>query len=234
MVLFLNNKFAAVLFGFCFLLFVTVAKSSVSVGVKKGDWMEYEVTTWGSPPEDLKVRYAKIEIVNVNGPKVVANVTTENLNGSKTNLTMTFDLEKGRIGAWFLVPADLDPGESFYDNSLDRIVMIEGEEQLAFAGATRTITKATTLERLKLWDKETGIFVECVDVFNNYSINATATRTNMWNGQVVGFISINLTAIVLFAFALSVAAVLVKSNLKIKNRLGKVQANEDIFENSFL
>ncbi len=178
--------------------------------------MEYEVTTWGSPPEDFSVSHAKIEILNVDGAQVVANVTTENLNGSKTNLTMTFDLEKGRIGAWFLVPADLDPGESFYDESLDRNVMIEGEGQLTFAGTSRTITKATTLERLKLWDKETGIFVECVDVFENYSINATAMRTNMWNGQVVGFNSINLTAIVLLAFALSVAAVLVRSNLKIR------------------
>jgi hypothetical protein len=96
---------------------------------------------------------------------------------------MTFDLEKGQIGAWFIIPSGLNVGESFWDYSLNRNVIVEGEEQLSFAGAIRAVTNATTPQRIKYWDKVTGVFVECVDVFDNYSINATAIKTNIWSAE---------------------------------------------------
>jgi len=210
---------------FLVLLSLNVAKGEIAVGVNKGDWIEYEVTTWGSPPEEFKVRYARIEILEVDGAEIIANVTTEALNGSASSLLMTFNLEKGKIGAWFIIPAGLNPGESFFDESMGRYVAVEGEERLAFGGATRTVTKATTSERLKLWDKSTGIFVECVDVFDSYSINATAIKTNMWGTPLVGLDPLSLTAIGLFVSATLAAVVFLKmSNLKSHKtpRMGKI------------
>jgi hypothetical protein len=204
------------------LLSLNVAKGEIGVGVKKGDWIEYEVTTWGSPPEEFKVRYARIEILEGHGAEIIANVTTEALNGSASSLLMTFNLEKGKIGAWFIIPAGLSPGESFFDESMGRYVAVEGEERLIFGGATRTVTKATTSERLKLWDKSTGIFVECVDVFDSYSINATAIKTNMWSTQPVGLDPWSPMIVGLFIFAPLAAALFMKrSNLKSHQKLSK-------------
>jgi hypothetical protein len=155
----------------------------VSVGVKEGDWIEYTVATTGAPPKEFEVTWAKMEIVHVEGKTIMSNVTTKAANGSLSSIEMFFDLEKGQVGAWFVIPAALNIGDSFWDASLGRNVTIEGEEQLMFAGANRAVTNATTSQRIKYWDKATGIFVECFDVFEDYSINATAIRTNMWAPQ---------------------------------------------------
>lgn len=144
-----------------------------------------------------------MQILNVEGPIIVTNVTTSAFNGSVSSLLMTFNLEKGDVGAWFIIPANLNPGDSFLDASTGQYVLIQGEQPLTWLGETRTITNATTSQRAKQWDKSTGVFVVCIDVFDSYSINATAIKTNMWGTQS----SLNLTIInpVLFVIILGVA-----------------------------
>jgi hypothetical protein len=159
-------------------------QGKLSVGVKKGDWIEYHVTTTGTPPEEFNVTWARMEIQNVQGNEIIADVTTEDPNGMLSNLTMTLDIEKGKIGSWFIIPAALDVGDSFYDEHTGGNVTIEGVQQLMYAGELRTITNATTPERIKRWDQSTGVFVVCIDVFEDYSVNATAIRTNMWGAQM--------------------------------------------------
>jgi hypothetical protein len=100
----------------------------------------------------------------------------------------------------------LNPGDSFRDKSVGRDVVIEGEEQIAVAGVTRTITNATTSERLKRWDKSTGVFVECIDALEDYSINATAVRTSMWGNQMPKFGIIDLLTCAAVASIVVVAA----------------------------
>ena len=168
------------------LLAVEPAMPEVSVGVKEGDWIEYEVTTGGNPPEQHNVKRARMEIVDVQGPEVKANVITEASNGTISSLIMPLNLEKGEIGAWFIIPSNLNVGDTFYDINLDRNVTIEGQEQLEYAGALRTVTNATTSERIKRWDKATGVFVMSIDTLPGFSVNATATKTNMWSSQILG------------------------------------------------
>ncbi len=169
----------------CCIFFLTpeIAASGVSAGVEAGDWIEYTVHTTGHPPEDFDVTWAKIEVVNVQDTTIRTNVSTRSVDGALSGRIMVFNLTKGQVGAWFVIPANLNPSECFWDESLGRNVTIEGEQKLTFAGAVRDVTHATTPQRLKLWDKATGAFVECVDVFEDYSINATAIRTNMWGTQ---------------------------------------------------
>lgn len=87
-------------------------------------------------------------------------------------------------------------GDSFYDELLGREVT-EGEEQLKFAGAMRSVTNATTSERTKRWDKSTGVFVECIDVLDNFSRTARAVSTNMWGNNAPWFDSIFVYAFML-------------------------------------
>ena len=152
------------------------AQEEIAVGVKKGDWIEYQVSSNGNPPKEFKVTWAKIEITWVYGNSIGANITTQMTNGTITHLMTTFDLEEGKIGAWFIIPANLKPGDYFYDSLMGRNVTIQGEEQLTYAGAQRVITNASTPERTKRWDKSTGVFVLCKDVLENFSITAIAIR----------------------------------------------------------
>jgi hypothetical protein len=180
------------LFIFCVLSFCILVFSSftsidtLSVGVKVGDWIEYKVTTTGNPPKVHSVQFAHMEIVSVQGPEIKANVTTQDDSGVFSSLMMDMNLEKGQVGAWFLIPSNLNVGDSFYDLNLGGNITIEGQEQKTYAGAVRTVINATTSERIKDWDKVTGVFVKSIDKLPGYTINATAIRTNMWTPQILG------------------------------------------------
>jgi hypothetical protein len=43
-----------------------------------------------------------------------------------------------------------------------------------------------TTGRYKQWDKATGVFVTTIDNVGNYTVNATAFATNMWDPQILG------------------------------------------------
>jgi hypothetical protein len=75
------------------------------------------------------------------------------------------------------------------------------------------ITNASTSERTKRWDKSTGVFVLCIDVLDNFSMTAEATKTNMWTPQddwrnLTAFYS----ALSIVSTAIMVAAVLIFFN----------------------
>ncbi|HEX7482237.1 MAG TPA: hypothetical protein VF350_02065 [Candidatus Bathyarchaeia archaeon] len=185
----MNKKYFFILcvLSLIFLIFSPLtAIDALSVGVKVGDWIEYKVSTTGNPPEVHNVQFARMEIVSVQGPEIKANVTTQDNSGVFSSLIMDMNLEKGQVGAWFLIPSNLNVGDSFYDINLGRNITIEGQEQKNYAGAVRTVINATTSERIKDWDKVTGVFVKSIDTLPGYTINATAIRTNMWKPQILG------------------------------------------------
>src|SRR3989304_1752884 len=105
----LHGKITLAITVFLVLSIANVAHGEISVGVKEGDWIEYEVTTTGTSPEEFNITWARMEILNVQGPEISANVTREALNGTLSSLVMTFNLERGKIGAWFIIPAGLNP-----------------------------------------------------------------------------------------------------------------------------
>jgi hypothetical protein len=70
-----------------------------------------------------------MEIVSVQGPEIKANVTTQDKSGVYSSIIMDMNLEKGQVGAWFLIPSNLNVGDSFYDINLGRNITIEGQEQ---------------------------------------------------------------------------------------------------------
>ena len=188
------NLLIVLLIGF---LSVSLAEADLSIGVNRGDWIEYAVTTSGSPPEQFNLTWARMLISHVEGASIEINVTTRSANGTMSSRMMILNLQKGEIGAWFIIPANLNVGDSFLDSD-GQYVMIQGEQQLEWAGDLRTLTNATTPQRIKHWDKLTGVFVQCIDVFDNYTINATATNTNMWKDQDNNFFVTNVEVLVIF------------------------------------
>lgn len=54
------------------MLFSAVASAEIVVGVKQGDWIEYEVTVTGDVPEEHDVTWSKIEIISAEGKKSIS------------------------------------------------------------------------------------------------------------------------------------------------------------------
>jgi hypothetical protein len=210
---FMNKTLAATLITIIILASTTIVQGQIEVGVKEGDWIEYTVKTTGDAPVEHNIIWARMEILDIKGTEFHANVTSEFPNGTLFSLIRTFNFVEGQVQAWVIIPANLGPGATFYDASINRNVTIEGEEQLTYAGATRTITYINTPEKHKQWDKATGVFVKTQDTFENYTILATANATNMWSPQIFGldrpvFYAV-VTVIVIVVVAVLVSTVLI-------------------------
>ncbi len=191
------------------ILLIPLVEADISVGVKPGDWMEYSVSTTGTPPEAHDVTWARMEIMDVEGSVLHANITVINVNGEVSSSIRTFNFTAGQVQAWIIIPSNLNPGDTFYDASIPGDVTIQGQEQKTVAGATRTITYASDPDKYKEWDKATGMYTETMDNLENYTINAYATATNMWAPQILGLDQTVFYAIVTLVVAVIVVAVLV-------------------------
>ena len=190
-----------------FLLLASGAMGSVSVGVKQGDWMEYNVTTTGTPADGHDVTWARMEVLSVQGPEISVNITTKATNGTFTSGVQTLNLELGQVGIWAIIPANLGVGEAFFEEEIGN-VPIQVEEEKTFAGATRTTTYASTTERFKRWDKATGVFVEGVDTLADYNLTAKVDKTNIWSPSPTAVDS-TLFYVLLAGAAVAVAAIVI-------------------------
>jgi|MudIll2142460700_1097286.scaffolds.fasta_scaffold96871_1 hypothetical protein len=203
------KKFAALAFLLIVILLIPLAEGNISVGVKPGDWMEYSVSTTGTPPEGHDVTWARMEILDVEGEVLHANITVRNIDGVVSSSVRQFNFTSGQVQAWIIIPANLSPGDTFYDSSIPGDVTIQGQEQKIVAGASRTITHANDSSKYKEWDKATGMYTETKDHLANYTIDAFATATNMWAPQILGLDPTIFYAIIIIVVAVIVVAVLV-------------------------
>jgi len=174
---------------------VALTGAQPSVGVKKGDWVEYHVVAGGSPPASQDITWAKIEILDVEGEQFQANFTVQYVNGSISSNVATFNFAVGNVQAWIIIPANLSPGESFYDASINSNITIQGQLVKNVAGANRVVTFSNSslggVDRHKQWDKATGFYIQSADNIQNstigyYTINANAYATNIWSPQILG------------------------------------------------
>jgi hypothetical protein len=203
------KKIAALAVLLIVILLIPLAEGNISVGVKPGDWMEYSVSTTGTPPEGHDVTWARMEILDVEGTVLHANITVRNVNGTVSSSVRQFNFTSGQVQAWIIIPGNLSPGDTFYDSSLPGDVTIQGQEQKIVAGASRTITHANDSSKYKEWDKATGMYTETIDHLANYTIDAYATITNMWAPQILGLDQTIFYAIITVVVAVIVVAVLV-------------------------
>jgi hypothetical protein len=177
--------------------------AEISVGVKQGDWIEYQVTFTGTPDPEHDVIWARMEIVGVQGTAINLNVTTEFSNGTLLNEAITLNLETGQLGDDFIIPSNLNSGDTFFDKHVGNIT-ISGAEERTLAGATRTIVYASTSQTMFYWDKSTGILVEANSSFTDYTMHTKADKTNMWQPQIFG-----LDPTVFYALVIAAVAILI-------------------------
>lgn len=150
-----------------------------------------------------------MEIINTTGTQIFVNIVAESRNGTLTSAIRTIDFNTGDTQAWIIIPANLGPGDSFYDNLSNSTVTIQGEKTETIDGVPRTITYVHTPERNKEWDKATGVFVQTVDTYPDYNVTATTYATNMWTPQILGFDPSAFYVIIFAIVVVIVAAVVI-------------------------
>src|SRR3989337_1637956 len=97
--------------------------ADVFVGVRKGDWIEYNVTYTGTPPEGHEVSWARMEVSGVQGTAISLIITTTAPNETSYNEIITLDLNEGVLGDDFVIPANLGEGDKFFDKSVGNITI---------------------------------------------------------------------------------------------------------------
>lgn len=171
----------AALLAAVFLVSVAAAASAeeVTVGVKSGDWIEYNVTSTGAPMQGHDVEWARMEVIDVQSPSITVSMTSRFTDGTAETVTATINLETGHLIDDFIIPANLDVGDSFKDEHYGTIT-ITGSVERTYAGAQRTVLTATMGNNTYYWDKATGVSVEGKTETQEYSIHSVASATNMW------------------------------------------------------
>ena len=179
----------------------TFAYNQPTVGVKEGDWIEYDIsiTGNGTPPPTHDVRWMRFQVLAVEGAAFSVNLTVRYANDTFGVAIWEYNFTEGNLGGWTIIPANLSPGDTFFDasehNHKPVNVTVQGQEQRTVLGSTRTVTYGNdSLRHLKEWDKATGVFIGSSEVvqnvtnkdgwyIENLTVTTRAVATNMWIPQ---------------------------------------------------
>ncbi|MCW4008967.1 MAG: hypothetical protein NWF09_09820 [Candidatus Bathyarchaeota archaeon] len=206
-----------------------------SVGVKEGDWIEYTVsiTGKGTPPPTHDVRWFRMEVLQVQGAAFSVNLTARYANGTVGSAIWQFNFTEGHVEGWMIIPANLSPGDTFYDAAAHTgkpvNVTIQRQEEKIVLGARRIVTYGNDSFRHKVWDKATGVFVASSECFKNVTnragwyiedltVTVQAVATNMWSPELIlGLRQAEfyaLAAVILLLAAVILTALLVTAKRK--------------------
>ncbi|MCX8150272.1 MAG: hypothetical protein N3D85_02040 [Candidatus Bathyarchaeota archaeon] len=166
------------------LLFLIVVSSvgvagALTVGVKEGDWIEYQVNITGNVPAEHNSTWAKLEVMQIED-SIVNLTVTSGFEGSLPIIeSIIINLDAGILGDCFIIPANLKVGDGFFDSRQGNLT-IASASQRTVAGSERTLISAATAETVYFWDQITGILVEAHTVTSDFNMTTQATKTNMW------------------------------------------------------
>jgi hypothetical protein len=199
----MRKKFILAVASLLLLVTIGVVLGEVSVGVKTGDWIEYNVAVTGSPAEKHDVTWARMEVDAVQGTQIDLNITVKFSDGTLDPQTATLNLETGQLGDDFIIPSNLNVGDVFFDKNVGNIT-ISGVEEKTYVGVTRNVVTAATSETTYYWDQTTGVLVEGVSQYPEYTMHSVVDKTNLWQPQTLG-----LDPTVFYAVVIGVAAFIV-------------------------
>ncbi|MHA1288550.1 MAG: hypothetical protein ACTSPB_14190 [Candidatus Thorarchaeota archaeon] len=163
----------------------TRVSREVSVGVKEGDWWEYAVTYTGDPPNYMWER-VRIEVERIQGNNITLTWITTLLNGETGSVTYTYDFEIG-VHDLFIIEANLDVGDEFYNYEWEKIVL-SGTEEYGYAGEERTLVGSIVSDDWSgHWDKTTGVLTQA-DWEYSLTLHAkyVLDKTSLWGSQSSG------------------------------------------------
>ena len=188
--------------------FTAVAFADVSVGVKKGDWIQYNVHVTGNPPGDHNIQWASMNVTDVEGTAITVDIQTLFNNGTLYPEHITFNLATGILGDDFFIPVNLSVGDQFYDKYQGNITITSIQQRTA-AGAQRTVMSGATNYTTYYWDRATGILVAArsIETDQNYTMTTDTNATNIWQPDVQAPEIIGLQPQVFYATMVAVVIV---------------------------
>jgi hypothetical protein len=195
----------------------TLAFADAVVGVKQGDWVEYNATFTGNPPAEHDVVWAKMEVLGVEEQRVNATFASRLANGTLLNVTEDLDFATGRLIDMFIIQAGLNAGDSFYAAGVGEIA-IDRVDVRTIAGAARTIVHADAEDTQWFWDRATGVVVEAHTSNAVYTLDTVAVATGLWNPQILGFDETFFHALLIVAAIVIVMALVLGVRRKRKTR----------------
>ena len=191
-----------VLFGICSQVFVS---AQITLGVKEGDWIEYNLNYSGSVPSEYP-EWIKIDVLNVEGTNITAKLTLLRIDGTTQTVNGTYDLETGVLDL-LLIPANLESGDEFFHADFGK-VLIDGIEEYTYCNANRLVNYAT-IEGIEChWDKITGILLQSEHSTGDFSQKMVADKTNMWEPQIFGLDS-TIFSVLIVAIVVIIAIIVV-------------------------
>ncbi|MCW3984121.1 MAG: hypothetical protein NWE96_09020 [Candidatus Bathyarchaeota archaeon] len=202
----MKRFFTAALFLLLCLSLAATANSAISVGVKSGDWIEYAVSSTGSPMQGHDVTWARMEILNVDGTNISVTITSRFSDTSTDTTQYILNLQTGHLIDDFIIPANLNVGDTFLDENLGNVTITQ-KEQREYAGAQRTVVSASVGNNTYVWDQATGVSVEGDSKGSDWTIHTIVSATNMWQPTPqMDWTSIGLTIVVVLLIALVLVA----------------------------
>ncbi|MCW3994855.1 MAG: hypothetical protein NWE98_01735 [Candidatus Bathyarchaeota archaeon] len=177
-----STVLAIALTAFCLFGIAGILAAEVNVGVKSGDWIEYNVTVTGNPPPDHDITWARMNVTNVSGTAITVIAENRFANGTLLSGQSTFNLATGVLGDDFFIPKDLNVGDQFYDAYQGNITITSMEERNV-AGVQRTIISGSTEYTTYYWDRECGILVSATSHEPDYVMVTETQATNLWQPQ---------------------------------------------------
>jgi hypothetical protein len=160
---------------------MTPAASGLSLGVKTGDWIEYDIQGTENPEYTLTVSF-----LEVTGTNVTVQLTQSPLSYNESiDFATNEDFPIGFLTARAcLIPNDSEVGDSVYLGTEFGNRTIISETTGSYAGADRIVVCCNFTLQLNqyvfYWDKETGVLVEATMSHGATSESLSAIDTNMW------------------------------------------------------
>jgi hypothetical protein len=171
--------------------------------------MEFTASTTCNLPAGHDVIWFKMEVINITGYIIWISIVAETHNGILSSSMRPVDFTTGNTQAWILIPANLGPGDSFFNSSTNSTVIIQGQKTATIDGVTRTITYVNTTVRNKEWYKATGFFIQTFHNYAGYNASAVTYATNMWMPQILGLNPTVFYAMLSDVIVIAVALVIV-------------------------
>ncbi|MEJ2281697.1 MAG: hypothetical protein P8X97_07320 [Candidatus Bathyarchaeota archaeon] len=192
--------------------FLTIYSSeNLTVGVKKGEWIEYNVVCNGDIPLDHNVTWAKIEVIDVKNELIFVNITSKYSDNRNEIETSILNIQTGEIGEGFIIPSNLGQGDKFLEE-FEGIITITKVEEKTIANEKRTVVGADTPNTSFYWDQQTGFLVEANTTNTSFSIISKAIKTNIWQHTIFGF-DLIVYIVVLITIS-SVSIIILRHKLK--------------------
>jgi hypothetical protein len=200
-------------------LLITPTALCAGLGVKAGDWIEYDIQESFSPEHAQR-----LDFLSIAGNELTIRVTEGTIIGG-INQTESIDFSTDQdFQTAFLtvrahvIPAGSEAGDSVYLGMDFGNRTISGETTRTYAGAERTVVYSNfslQLNRYVLsWDKQTGVLVEATISAGTASKSLSTVDTSMWTGGIGWWLWLILGAAIVLGIVVSRKDVTRKLNKK--------------------